>query len=254
MIVDDDGIHGLKHSWSRSRDRDSNHYHGPRNSDGGRPQFSSSDEDDSHYESPFQQRTCKLFFTTFGVQCAHISRSASAICIALLWSAAVSSLASAILSAGGVEDYEHASFWLSFAAVTILALGLMPCLSFKYVDSHSMWAVLLLLEVLGHLWGFRVKDLVSYLAYDLHHLANVYASSSSSGGEPPPTTSFCQLVDPQFSLFEVFSGTLYTSRDEGLGECRLVFVVLLLARPLEILKTHFRWMYKHTDKYVRAHE
>ena len=137
--------------------------------------------------------TCKRFCREYGHQCSAITKTATAIVVALLWSTTVTSLMKTIFAAF-YPAYTQRSYWLGLFLTSIFVLLLIPAIIFKYEKPHDMWAVLLLIEILGHMWGFKVKDLVTYGAYATHYLTSVFEDIAHA-----ETYSFCHLVNPELS-------------------------------------------------------
>lgn len=133
---------------------------------------------------------CKRFCSEYGHQCSGMTKTATAIVVALLWSTTITSLMKTVFSYFFTE-YKQRSYWLGLFLVSIFVLSLIPTIIFKNQHPHDLWAVMLLIEILGHMWGFKVKDLVTYGAYESHYLSQVFANLSTA-----PTYSYCNLVAP----------------------------------------------------------
>lgn len=186
------------------------HHSNNESTDHGNATKSSLDPDDSLYQSPFQRRTCRYTCSIWNLECKILAKSASAICVALLWSACITSLMRSIL-ASFVDHEEFASHCLAFILVSVVILCALPCVLFKYINIKQYWAAMLIVEIFGHVWGFRVKDIITYAAYELHHLATVYSADNMAVS----TESFCDVVDPTLYLFDIMTDISYESRDFG---------------------------------------
>jgi hypothetical protein len=156
---------------------------------------------DSDSEDPMEltkvedcRPACKRFCGEYKVQCSTMTKTATAIVVALLWSTAVTSLMQTIL-ATFADEYKHGAYWLGLFVVSVLVLGMIPLIIFKYERPDDLWAVVIAIEILGHLWGFKVKDLVTYGAYELHYLTTMYDNLTAI-----PSHSFCDLVEPSLDV------------------------------------------------------
>jgi len=140
--------------------------------------------------------TCKVFWNEYKVQAAEILKTATAIVVALLWSTTITSLFDSIFAGFYLEaDYTPLSLGVSFAFVSVLIAALIPVIAFKYVQPDDYWAVVLLIEILGHLWGFKIKDIIVHVAYRQHYLYQAFAEHSV---DIDTDFSYCNLVSPEF--------------------------------------------------------
>jgi len=137
-----------------------------------------------------------------------MTKTATAIVVALLWSTTITSLMNCIFAAY-LTEYEQRSYWLGLFVISILVLGIIPVIAFKYEKPNDFWAVLLLIEILGHLWGFKVKDIVTYGAYKLHYLYGEFSNFSDA-----PEYSYCNLVNPELATPGTFEAPV-TAFEEG---------------------------------------
>ena len=71
---------------------------------------------------------------------------------------------------------------------------------------------MLLIEILGHMWGFKVKDLVTYGAYESHYLSEVFANLSTA-----PTYSYCNLVAPDLDTAGTIASKVTADLEGFLG-------------------------------------
>jgi hypothetical protein len=146
-------------------------------------------------KASFRKVTCKRFWREFSKQAATILKTATAISIALLWSTTINSLLNAIYANFFVEgEIKYKTQWTGFVFTSLLVISLVPIISFRYLHSHDFWAVMLFVEILGHLWGFKIKDLIVNYAYDLHWLRQAYQDETDGN----LTQSYCNLVSTNF--------------------------------------------------------
>jgi hypothetical protein len=184
-------------------------------SDSGSESGSGSESEDDKDVLPVQTLTnmnaeSKRFCKEYGQQCATITKTATAIVIALLWSSTVTTLMDCIFSTFNEEGhYKLFSFWTGWTLISVLVLSIIPVISFKYVKTADFWAITLLIEILGHLWGFKVKDIVTEYSYRIHYLKSIYSNISAA-----PTITFCNIGPWDVNTSRV-DGTFVTSRDMG---------------------------------------
>ena len=144
-----------------------------------------------------QKVTCAVFWGAYRVQTAEIIKTAMAIIVALMWSTTVSSMFDAMFASYFTyEEYKVMTLTVGFATMSVLIAALVPVIAFKYVQPDDYWAVVILIEILGHLWGFKIKDLIVHFSYKLHYLYQVYHEQSVADVETE--YEFCNLVAPQF--------------------------------------------------------
>ena len=183
-------------------------HHGDHTSESESEASEEEEHDNKELPEP-KHRTWKVFCKEYGHQCGSMTKTATAICVALLWSTTVTTLMRAIF-APFMADYYQFSYWVGLFVISILVLGLIPVIAYKYVNSHDYWAVMLLIEILGHLWGFKVKDIITDGAYKLHHLANAYTDPLVA-----PNFTFCNLVELDLNITSDFVENPAKAVDQG---------------------------------------
>ena len=105
-------------------------------------------------------------------------------------------------------QYDEYELWTSFVFASVLICGIVPVLVFKYVNFSDFWALAVLVEILGHLWGFKIKDLIVYYAYHHHFLFQLYEEQTVDYVDP--TVSYCDLVNPDYLILDA-TGTVNAS-------------------------------------------
>ena len=141
--------------------------------------------------------TCAKFWKENARQNKKTYKTSSAVIVALLWSTALSSLFDAVF-ASSFEDFKEYQLWTSFALTSVLVCTVVPVIAVRYLRPADLWAITILIEILGHLWGFKLKDLIVHYAYHFHYLYAAYEAHSLDNLANHTEFSYCNFVNPEY--------------------------------------------------------